>query len=146
MKPGWIPRPHRAPGSQSRSFVDAIAPTNFVGSNPAALRKLADTKGASVIRGFANFVEDLASGRCLPRQVDARPFTVGRNVATTPRRGRLRNELLELIQYAPTTPDVHARPLLIVPPQINKYYVFDLAAGQEPRPVGARRAACRRSS
>jgi polyhydroxyalkanoate synthase len=66
--------------------VDAIAPTNFVGSNPAALRKLADTKGASVIRGFANFVEDLASGRSLPRQVDARPFTVGRNVATTPAR------------------------------------------------------------
>ena len=108
--------------------VDAIAPTNFVGSNPAALRKLADTKGASVIRGFANFVEDLASGRSLPRQVDTRPFTVGRNVATTPGAVVYRNELLELIQYAPTTSDVHARPLVIVPPQINKYYVFDLAA------------------
>ena len=67
--------------------VDAIPSTNFVGSNPAALRKLADTKGASVIRGFANFVEDLASGRSLPRQVDARPFTVGRTLP--PRRARL---------------------------------------------------------
>ena len=108
-------------------FVDALAPTNFLAGNPAALRKLADTKGVSVIRGFANFVEDLASGRGLPRQVDARPFTVGKNVAATPGAVVFRNELLELIQYAPTTPDVHARPLLIVPPQINKFYVFDLA-------------------
>ena len=108
-------------------FEDAIAPTNFLASNPAALRKLVDTKGTSVIRGLANFVEDLASGTWLPRQVDARPFTVGRNVAATPGAVVFRNELLELIQYAPTTPEVHERPLLIVPPQINKYYVFDLA-------------------
>ena len=67
-------------------FEDAIAPTNFLASNPAALRKLVDTKGTSVIRGLANFVEDLASGTWLPRQVDARPFTVGRNVAATPAR------------------------------------------------------------
>jgi polyhydroxyalkanoate synthase len=107
-------------------FVDALAPTNFLAGNPAALRKLVDTKGVSVIRGFANFVEDLASGRGLPRQVDARPFTVGKNVATTPGAVVFRNELLELIQYAPSTPVVHARPLLIVPPQINKFYVFDL--------------------
>ena len=85
-------------------FVDALAPTNFLAGNPAALRKLADTKGVSVIRGLANFVEDLASGRGLPQQVDARPFTVGRNLATTPGAVVFRNELLELIQYAPTTP------------------------------------------
>jgi polyhydroxyalkanoate synthase len=108
-------------------FIDAIAPTNSVAGNPAALQKLVDTKGVSVIRGFANLVEDLASGRGLPRQVDARPFTLGRNVANTPGAVVYRNELLELIQYAPTTREVHARPLLIVPPQINKYYVFDLA-------------------
>jgi polyhydroxyalkanoate synthase len=109
-------------------FVDALAPTNFLAGNPAALRKLADTKGVSVIRGFANFVEDLASGRRLPRQVDARPFKVGKNVAATPGAVVFRNELLELIQYRPTTADVHARPLLIVPPQINKFYVFDLGS------------------
>jgi polyhydroxyalkanoate synthase len=111
-------------------FEDAIAPTNFLASNPAALRKLVDTKGTSVIRGLANFVEDLASGTWLPRQVDPRPFAVGRNVAATPGAVVFRNELLEVIQYAPTTPEVHARPLLIVPPQINKYYVFDLAPGR----------------
>ena len=108
-------------------IVDAIAPTNFIATNPAALRKLAETKGASVIRGVANFVEDLTSGTLLPRQVDARPFKVGQNLAATPGAVVFRNEVLELIQYAPTTPEVHERPLLIVPPQINKYYVFDLA-------------------
>ena len=107
-------------------LVDALAPTNFLASNPAALRKLVDTKGVSVLRGFANLIEDVASGTGLPRQVDARPYAVGRNLATTPGAVVYRNELLELIQYAPTTPQVHARPLLIVPPQINKFYVFDL--------------------
>jgi polyhydroxyalkanoate synthase subunit PhaC len=108
-------------------FVDAIAPTNSIAGNPAALKKLVDTKGVSAIRGLANFVEDLASGRGLPRQVDARPFAVGRNIANTPGAVVYRNALVELIQYLSTTRDVHARPLLIVPPQINKYYVFDLA-------------------
>jgi polyhydroxyalkanoate synthase len=108
-------------------FVDAIAPTNFLAGNPAALRKLADTKGVSVIRGFANLVEDMTSGRTLPRQVDVRPFKVGKNVATTPGAVVFRNDLLELIHYAATTPTVHGRPLMIVPPQINKYYVFDLS-------------------
>jgi polyhydroxyalkanoate synthase len=111
-------------------FEDALAPTNFLASNPAALKKLVDSKGVSMLRGFANFVEDLASGRRLPRQVDARPFTVGRNLATTPGAVVFRNELIELIQYAAATPEVHERPLLIVPPQINKYYVFDLSPAQ----------------
>jgi len=111
-------------------FEDAIAPTNFLASNPAALRKLVDSKGTSAMRGLANFVEDLASGTWLPRQVDARPFALGKNVATTPGAVVFRNELLEVIQYAAATPEVHARPLLIVPPQINKYYVFDLAPGR----------------
>lgn len=111
-------------------FEDAIAPTNFVATNPVALRKLVDTKGTSIVRGFANFVDDLVTGTWLPRQVDTRPFALGKNIATTPGAVVYRNELLELIQYAPTTPEVHERPLLIVPPQINKYYVFDLAPGR----------------
>jgi polyhydroxyalkanoate synthase len=124
---------HLDPASTERArfvtslFVDAIAPSNFLASNPAALKKLADTRGASVIRGVANFVEDLASGKRLPKQVDARPFTVGKNIANTPGAVVYRNELLELIQYVPTTEQVHKRPLLIVPPQINKYYAFDLS-------------------
>ena len=108
-------------------LVDALAPTNCLAGNPAALRKMANTKGASVIRGFANFIEDLTSGTGLPRQVDTRPFAVGKNIANTPGAVVFRNEILEVLQYAPATPEVHARPLIIVPPQINKYYVFDLA-------------------
>ncbi len=110
--------------------VDALSPTNFLASNPAALHRLVDTRGASALRGVANLVEDAASGRGLPRQVDARPYTVGRNLANTPGAVVYRNELLELIQYRPTTAEVHARPLLIVPPQINKFYVFDLQPGK----------------
>ena len=111
-------------------LIDAIAPTNFIVTNPAALKKAGATKGASVIRGLANLVEDLTSGRWLPRQVDARPFSVGKNLANTPGAVVYRNEVLEVIQYAPTTAEVHRRPLLIVPPQINKYYAFDLAPGK----------------
>jgi len=111
-------------------FEDAIAPTNFFAGNPSALKKLVDTKGTSALRGFANFVDDLRSGTWLPRQVDTRPFAVGKNLATTRGAVVYRNELLELIQYAPSTADVHARPLLIVPPQINKFYVFDLTPTQ----------------
>jgi polyhydroxyalkanoate synthase subunit PhaC len=107
-------------------LVDAMAPTNFIVTNPAALKKAVDTKGVSVIRGLANLVEDLAGGTFLPKQVDARPFTVGRNLANTAGAVVFRNDVLELIQYKPTSPQVHQRPLLIVPPQINKYYVFDL--------------------
>ncbi len=111
-------------------LVDALAPTNFIATNPAALRKLRETRGASALRGLANLVEDVVSGRGLPRQVDERPFRVGGNLATA--RGAVvhREEMLELIQYGATTAEVHARPLLIVPPQINKYYAFDLAPGK----------------
>ena len=107
-------------------LIDALAPTNSLAGNPAALRKLAATKGTSLLRGLANLVDDIASGRGLPKQVDPRPFTVGRNLASTPGAVVFRNDLLELIQYAPTTTHVHGRPLVIVPPQINKFYVFDL--------------------
>jgi len=106
---------------------DALAPTNFVAGNPAALKKLVASRGTSGLRGLANFIDDLRGGTGLPRQVDARPFAVGKNLATTAGAVVYRNDMLELIQYAATTPEVHARPLLIVPPQINKYYVFDLA-------------------
>ncbi|HEV8096624.1 MAG TPA: alpha/beta fold hydrolase [Burkholderiales bacterium] len=107
-------------------FVDAMAPTNSLAGNPAALKKLVDTGGASLAHGLENFVGDLARNGGLPAQVDPRTFAVGRNLATTPGSVVLRTPVMELIQYRPTGKTAHQRPLLIAPPQINKFYVFDL--------------------
>jgi polyhydroxyalkanoate synthase subunit PhaC len=108
-------------------FVDAMAPTNSLGGNPAALKRVVDTGGASLARGLENFVSDLAANGGLPTQVDQRGFKVGKNLATTPGAVVYRSPVMELIQYRPAGAQVHARPLLIAPPQINKFYVFDLA-------------------
>jgi polyhydroxyalkanoate synthase len=107
-------------------LVDALAPTNSFVGNPAALKKLVDTGGASLLHGLENFVGDLAKNGGLPAQVDTRNFAVGRNLATTPGAVVFRTSVMELIQYRPMTDEVHHRPLLIAPPQINKFYVFDL--------------------
>jgi polyhydroxyalkanoate synthase subunit PhaC len=107
-------------------LVDALAPTNSFVGNLAALKKLLDTGGASLLHGLENFVGDLARNGGLPAQVDTRNFAVGRNLATTPGAVVFRNAVMELIQYRPVADDVHKRPLLIAPPQINKFYVFDL--------------------
>jgi polyhydroxyalkanoate synthase len=108
-------------------FVDAMAPTNTLGGNPAALKRALDTGGTSLLHGLENFVSDLARNGGLPSQVDRRKFAVGRNLATTEGSVILRNAVLELIQYRPLAQQVRQRPLLIVPPQINKFYVFDLS-------------------
>jgi poly[(R)-3-hydroxyalkanoate] polymerase subunit PhaC len=108
-------------------FVDALAPTNALAGNPAALKKLVDTGGASFLHGLENFFGDLVGNGGLPAQVDRKTFAVGKNLATTPGSVVYRAPVMELIQYRPTTDEVHARPLLIAPPQINKFYVFDLA-------------------
>ena len=108
-------------------FVDAMAPTNSLGGNPAALKRLVDTGGTSLARGLENFVADLATNGGLPAQVDRRGFELGKNLATTPGAVVYRSPVMELIQYRPAGTQVHARPLLIAPPQINKFYVFDLA-------------------
>ncbi len=107
-------------------LVDALSPTNSFVGNPAALKKLVDTGGASLLHGLENFIGDLAKNGGLPAQVDTRNFAVGKNLATTLGAVVFRNPVMELIQYRPMTDDVHARPLLIAPPQINKFYVFDL--------------------
>src|SRR6516164_6281174 len=107
-------------------LVDALAPTNWLAGNPAALKKLVETGGVSLLHGFGNFLRDVVRNGGLPAQVDTRTFAVGKNLATTPGSVVLRNEIMELIQYQPTTDEVHQRPLLIAPPQINKFYVFDL--------------------
>jgi len=109
---------------------DALAPTNFLFTNPTALKRAADTGGVSVARGLGNFVTDVLTNKGRPRQVDTRPFELGRNLAATPGKIVYRSDLMELIQYLPQTDQVHAVPLLASPPWINKYYVMDLAPGR----------------
>jgi polyhydroxyalkanoate synthase len=111
-------------------MLDAFAPTNFLATNPAALKRAFDTAGASLVKGAGNFVDDLLNNGGRPRQVDTSGFEVGRNLAVTPAKVVYRNELMELLQYEPQTDQVHAAPLLCSPPWINKYYVMDLAPGR----------------
>src|SRR5271165_7521239 len=111
-------------------LVDAAAPTNTLLGNPAALRKLLETGGASAARGIRHMVDDMLANGGLPAQVDATKFTLGGNLAFSPGAVVFTTDVLELIQYAPTTEQVYSRPLLIIPPQINKFYLYDLAPGR----------------
>jgi polyhydroxyalkanoate synthase len=111
----------------SQIFVDALAPTNGLISNPVALKKLVDTGGQSLWTGLKNYIEDLVKNGGMPSQVDTKPFVVGKNVAATPGAVIFRDEVFELIQYRPVTAQVWRRPLVITPPQINKYYSLDLS-------------------
>lgn len=107
-----------------RQFADAIAPTNFAATNPEVIRLAAASQGESLAQGLKLLAADLARGRI--SMSDEAAFEVGRNLAVTPGSVVLENTVMQLIQYAPTTAQVHARPLLIVPPFINKYYILDL--------------------
>src|SRR5271166_3123035 len=107
-----------------RQFVDAMSPTLLLVSNPAALRRAMETGGASLADGARNLMRDLKEGKLA--MVDYQAFTPGKNLATTPGKVVLRNKLIELIRYAPTTETVHQIPLLIIPPWINKFYIMDL--------------------
>ena len=111
-------------------LLDALAPTNFLLTNPAAVKRALETGGASLVTGARNFADDVISNGGRPRQVDTRPFTIGENLAATPGKVVFRNELMELIQYAPQTAKVRAIPMLASPPWINKYYIMDLAPGR----------------
>jgi polyhydroxyalkanoate synthase subunit PhaC len=111
-------------------LLDALAPTNFLLTNPAALKRAFETGGTSLAAGAANFVYDLRANGGRPRQVDMRPFKIGENLAATPGKVVFRNDLMELIQYAPQTQKVRAVPVLASPPWINKYYIMDLAPGR----------------
>jgi polyhydroxyalkanoate synthase subunit PhaC len=108
----------------TRQYINAIAPSNFLATNPDALQLALDSGGASIVQGASNLIADAQRGRIA--MTDETAFEVGRNLATTPGSVVFKNELIELIQYAPTTPTVFKRPLLIVPPCINKYYILDL--------------------
>lgn len=108
-------------------IADALAPTNFLPTNPAALRKARETRGASLWAGLKMFADDVAKRRPIPSQVDESAFKIGGNLALTPGAVVLRHDMFELLQYAPQTPQVRERPIFIVPSIVNKFYVFDIA-------------------
>jgi polyhydroxyalkanoate synthase len=111
-----------------RQISNAIAPSNFVLTNPELLRETLASNASNLARGMHMLAEDISAGggELRIRQTDPRMFEVGRNLATTPGKVVFQNDLMQLIQYEPTTPSVLKRPILIVPPWINKYYVLDL--------------------
>ena len=111
-----------------RQITNALSPSNFVLTNPELLRETLTSNAENLVRGMHMLAEDIAAGggHLKIRQSDASMFEVGRNLATTPGKVVFQNDLMQLIQYAPTTEKVRKRPLLIVPPWINKFYVLDL--------------------
>src|SRR5215216_835710 len=107
-----------------KQFVDAMAPVNYLLTNPAALKRVFETGGVSLAEGARNLLSDLQEGRM--SMTDANAFQPGENLAITPGKVVYRNELIELIQYEPTTEQVHETPVMFIPPWINKYYILDL--------------------
>ena len=112
----------------TRQFVDAMAPSNFVLTNPEVLRATIDSGGENLVNGLKHVLEDLdrGNGRLMIKMTDLDAFKVGGNIAVTPGKVVFQNDLMQLIQYVPTTEKVQRRPLLIIPPWINKYYILDL--------------------
>jgi len=112
----------------TRQLIDAWSPSNFVATNPKVLREALDSQGESLVRGLEHLVDDLkrGNGRLSISMTDERAFKLGDNVATTPGKVVFQNDLMQLIQYAPATDEVHRRPMLIIPPWINKFYILDL--------------------
>jgi polyhydroxyalkanoate synthase len=112
----------------TRQFVDAVSPANFVMTNPEVLRRTAETGGANLLKGLTNLLSDLerGKGKLRIRMTDDSKFKVGENIAVTPGKVVFQNDLMQLIQYAPTTETVYKRPLVIFPPWINKFYILDL--------------------
>jgi polyhydroxyalkanoate synthase len=112
----------------TRQFVDALSPSNFVTTNPEVLTATLASGGQNLLRGLENLLADLerGNGRLVITMTDMKAFRLGENIATTPGKIVYQNELMQLVQYTPSTGDVRKRPLLIVPPWINKFYVLDL--------------------
>ncbi len=111
-------------------LTEAVAPTNTLVGNPSALAKAIETRGRSLFAGVRHFAHDVGHNGGMPSTVDTRPFTVGGNLAVTPGQVVHRSEVFELIQYAPQTKQTYRRPLVAIPPQINKYYISDIAPGR----------------
>ena len=130
---GWIADSRMHPADQVRAkfvtnlIVDALAPTNTLLGNPTAMKRLFETGGVSLARGLKNAYDDLRNNGGMPSQVDGRPFKIGENVANSKGAVVFKNEMLEVIQYQPKTEQVYKIPLMVIPPQINKFYALDLA-------------------
>ncbi len=122
--PGLSSKERRRAAFWWRKWLNAVAPTNTLLTNPIALRKFIDSRGESLMQGWRNMLADLQAGNV--RMTDPDGFKVGDNLATTPGAVIFRNRLLEVIHYAPTQPQVHAEPVVIVTPWINKFYILDL--------------------
>ncbi|GAA0869413.1 class I poly(R)-hydroxyalkanoic acid synthase [Brevundimonas basaltis] len=110
----------------SRQMINALAPTNFAHTNPQVARRTIESGGLSLMTGLSNLLEDVGKGQGLVTRRAPNDFELGVNIAATPGAVVFKNDLFELIQYAPTTDAVYRRPLLFVPPLVNKYYLFDL--------------------
>jgi polyhydroxyalkanoate synthase subunit PhaC len=112
----------------TQQFVDSMSPTNFAMTNPQVLEATLESRGENLIKGLQNFCDDFDSenGKLRIKMSDINAFELGKNVATTPGKVVFQNEMLQLIQYSPMTDEVHQKPLLIIPPWINKYYILDL--------------------
>jgi polyhydroxyalkanoate synthase len=112
----------------TRQFVEALSPTNFVMTNPEVLRATMESGGDNLLRGLTNLLADLerGKGRLAIRMTDMDAFEVGKNIAVSPGKVVFRNDLMELIQYQPSTAKARKAPLLIIPPWINKFYILDL--------------------
>ncbi len=125
---GLDPKDREKVDFYTRQFLSAMAPSNFVITNPAVLHQTAESGGENLLKGLENLLEDLERGRGRLKisMTDEAAFEVGRNVAATPGKVVYQNDLMQLIQYEPSTEEVHRPPLLFVPPWINKFYVMDL--------------------
>ena len=112
----------------ARQVIDLFAPTNYLATNPDALERAVETDGMSLVQGLENLVHDIEvnNGMILPTLADPEAFELGQNIATAEGEVVFRNEMLELIQFAPTTEKVHRIPLVVFPPWINKFYILDL--------------------
>ena len=110
--------------------TSAFAPTNALLGNPAAIARTIETGGSNLTKGLAAFLDDIKNNGGLPKQVDSSNFEVGGNLAITPGKIVLRHEMFELIQYTPTTDEIYETPVLLIPPQINRFYFTDLAPGR----------------
>jgi polyhydroxyalkanoate synthase len=112
----------------TRQFIDALSPSNFALTNPEVFRETVKSNGQNLLKGFNNLLRDIeeGDGQLRVKMTDPSAFEMGRNVATTPGKVVFQNEMIQLLQFNPTTAEQFARPLLIVPPWINKYYILDL--------------------
>jgi poly[(R)-3-hydroxyalkanoate] polymerase subunit PhaC len=125
---GLSPESEKKVAFFTRQYVDALSPTNFLLTNPQVLRETVSSGGQNLVRGLKNLLADIekGGGQLRVSMTDETAFKLGQNVATTPGKVVWQTDLMQLIQYQPTTREVYKRPLVIIPPWINKYYILDL--------------------